>query len=180
VTFDSQNNATFYLDGYFADLVFGSSPARLSSADVNIGANPQADDSGFYEYWNGSIDEAAIYPYVLSSDQVYNHYNVGTTGGPAPHHGSGPHAVITHDLNRFALTTLPPTTLGHDLGVVPSGQVQQIGPGLQLGTVDQLFRSLPAQAPGTSDARVSLTMPVQQLADPFILKSSLANDSLTL
>jgi hypothetical protein len=177
VTLDDTNTATFYLDGVQTDSIPGPAPAFSSGLDLFIGKNPYQNAP---EYFNGCIDEPAVYPYVLSPDQITNHYNVGI-GGSAPHHGSGPHATFGHDLNQSVFTTLPPTTLGQDLGSTPSGQLQQVGLGQQPATVDQLFGSLPATSQRTSDAQVSLPTPAQhQHADPFTLETSLASDMTTI
>jgi large repetitive protein len=77
---DSTNTANFYLDGQLTDAIPFGSPARAgrgrtSPSDLCIGRNPVPDGNpGFYEYWNGSIDEVAIYNYELTSDQVLAHF----------------------------------------------------------------------------------------------------------
>jgi len=70
VVFDSTFTATFYLDGQLTDSIPGSGPAKTSSNDLNIGRNPGTTQ----EYFNGSIDEAAIYNYELTAAQVAAHY----------------------------------------------------------------------------------------------------------
>jgi hypothetical protein len=74
VVLDSTNTATFYLDGQLTDSIPFSSPVRPSPTDLCIGRNPVPDGSLFYEYWNGSIDEVAIYNYELTGDQVAAHF----------------------------------------------------------------------------------------------------------
>jgi hypothetical protein len=75
---DSTNAVTFYLDGQFTDFIQGTSPARSSPNDLNIGRNPvPSGNPGPYEMWNGSIDECAFYNYELTSDQVLAHYMAG-------------------------------------------------------------------------------------------------------
>jgi large repetitive protein len=75
VTFDSTATATFYLDGQLTDSITDDQarPARSSEFDLWIGDNP----SGPKNTFNGSIDEAAIYNYVLTAAQVANHYAIG-------------------------------------------------------------------------------------------------------
>jgi hypothetical protein len=75
VVLDSTNTANFYLDGQLTDAIPFGSPCRTSPSDLFIGRNPVSDGNpGFYEYWNGSIDEVAIYNYELTSDQVLAHF----------------------------------------------------------------------------------------------------------
>jgi hypothetical protein len=70
LVFDSNNTANFYLDGQLTDSIPSSAPANGSANDLNIGRNPGTTQ----EYFNGSIDEAAIYNYELTADQVAAHY----------------------------------------------------------------------------------------------------------
>jgi hypothetical protein len=70
VVFDSSNAATFYLDGQMTDSIPGPGPAKTSSNDLNIGRNPGTTQ----EYFNGNIDEAAIYNYELTAAQIAAHY----------------------------------------------------------------------------------------------------------
>jgi hypothetical protein len=74
MVFDSTDTANFYLDGQLMDTVGSTGPANPSPTDLHIGKNPVADGSLFYEYWNGSIDEVAVYNYELSAQQVTAHY----------------------------------------------------------------------------------------------------------
>jgi hypothetical protein len=74
LVFDSSFTASFYLDGQLADTVASTAPANPSPTDLNIGRNPVADGSLFYEYWNGSIDEVAVYNYELTAAQVTAHF----------------------------------------------------------------------------------------------------------
>jgi len=72
VTFDATGTAIFYLDGQMTDSIMDSQsrPARSSEFDLWIGDNP----SGVQEYFNGDIDEAAVYGYVLTADQIAAHF----------------------------------------------------------------------------------------------------------
>ncbi|HLJ95046.1 MAG TPA: LamG domain-containing protein [Gemmataceae bacterium] len=72
VVFDSNNTATFYLDGNFTDAIGGPGPANSSGSHLWIGSNPVSP-----EYFNGSIDEAAIYNYELTASQVKAHFQAG-------------------------------------------------------------------------------------------------------
>jgi hypothetical protein len=70
VVFDSTNAANFYLDGKPTDTIMGPGPANGSTADLNIGRNPGTTQ----EYFNGSIDEVAVYNYELTAAQIAAHY----------------------------------------------------------------------------------------------------------
>ena len=70
VVFDSTNAANFYLDGSPTEQITGPGPAGGSPADLNIGRNPGTTQ----EYFNGSIDEVAVYNYELTPDQIAAHY----------------------------------------------------------------------------------------------------------
>jgi hypothetical protein len=83
VVFDSSNAANFYLDGTLQQSISGNLPAAPSPSPLNIGRSPIANGSaskppqGFSQYWNGSINEAAIYNYELTSAQIMAHHNAG-------------------------------------------------------------------------------------------------------
>ena len=74
VVFDFTNTANFYLDGVLTDSIPGPSPARTTVFDLNIGRNPT---STAEEFFNGSIDEAAIYASELSDATIATHYMIG-------------------------------------------------------------------------------------------------------
>jgi hypothetical protein len=74
VTLDATNTATFYLDGVQTDSIPGPAPANSSGSDLQIGKNPITSAP---EYFNGAIEEPAVYTSVLSPTQIGNHYNVG-------------------------------------------------------------------------------------------------------
>jgi hypothetical protein len=77
VVFDSTNTANFYLDGVNTDSIPGPGPAHTAALDLMIGRNPA---SAAEEFFNGSIDEVAIYNYELDPvAQIQNHYKVGTS-----------------------------------------------------------------------------------------------------
>ena len=69
VTFDSSNVAMIYLDGVLRQTAIASRPAGNSTTDLLIGRSIAGDPD-----WRGVIDEAAIYNYVLTSDQIGSHY----------------------------------------------------------------------------------------------------------
>ena len=48
---------------------------RVVAEPFNIGRNPNiAYDS--YQYFDGAIDEVAVYDYALTATQIQNHYSV--------------------------------------------------------------------------------------------------------
>jgi hypothetical protein len=83
VVFDSSNAANFYLDGTLQQSIPGNLPAAPSPSPLNIGRAPVANGNqgkppqGYSQYWNGSISEAAIYNYELTSSQIAGHYSAG-------------------------------------------------------------------------------------------------------
>jgi hypothetical protein len=113
VTLDATNTATFYLDGVQTDSVPGPAPANNSGLDLFIGKNPFANAP---EYFSGSIEEPAVYTYVLSPAQIANHYSVGTGqgGGPIPRVVSTSltgtvRAPVTDDIVTFGEPVNPST-----------------------------------------------------------------------
>jgi hypothetical protein len=85
VVFDAGNAANFYLDGALQQTITGNAPANPSPSPLNIGRAPIANGSsskppqGFSQYWNGSINEAAIYDYELTDAQIAAHYDAGVS-----------------------------------------------------------------------------------------------------
>jgi hypothetical protein len=83
VVFDSSNTANFYLDGALQQSIPGNTPAAPSPSPLNLGRSPIANGSsnkppqGYSQYWNGSINEAAIFSYELTDAQILAHYNAG-------------------------------------------------------------------------------------------------------
>lgn len=74
VVFDASNTANFYVDGALTDSISASAPAKPAALDLMIGRNPA---STAEEFFNGSIDEVAIYGTELSADQISAHYKAG-------------------------------------------------------------------------------------------------------
>src|SRR5262249_20141890 len=83
VTMDLFNSANFSLDGVLMQTIAGPSPANSSLLNLQIGRNPMSN----IEYYNGNLDEVAVYQTVLSDDQIANHYNIGVSGGRLVNHG---------------------------------------------------------------------------------------------
>jgi hypothetical protein len=71
VTFDSDNTAHFYLDGTLQQSIPGPGPTRDDGHNLQIGGSENG------ELFTGTIDEAAIYKYVLTDDQIAAHYAAG-------------------------------------------------------------------------------------------------------
>lgn len=74
LVFDSTNAANFYLDGVLTDSIAGPAPAGNTALDLMIGRNPA---SSAEEFFNGNIDEVAIYNVELTPDQIAAHYKAG-------------------------------------------------------------------------------------------------------
>lgn len=72
LTFDNTATAYFYLDGQLTDTITDPQArlARSSEFDLIIGDTP----TGLQEFYNGTIDEVAIYNYVLTADQIAAHF----------------------------------------------------------------------------------------------------------
>jgi hypothetical protein len=71
MVFDSTDTANFFLDGVQTDAISDVKAVAATDLDLIIGRNPA---STAEEFFNGSIDEVAIYNYELSSDQIAAHY----------------------------------------------------------------------------------------------------------
>jgi hypothetical protein len=74
LVFDSTNTANFYVDGAFTEAISATNPVRPAALDLMIGRNPA---STAEEFFNGGIDEVAIYSVELSAAQIQAHYNAG-------------------------------------------------------------------------------------------------------
>jgi hypothetical protein len=75
VVFDSTNTANFYVDGNLVDVITGPGPVRSAAQfDLMIGRNPT---NPAEEFFNGSIDEVAVYNYELPDTQIAAHYAAG-------------------------------------------------------------------------------------------------------
>jgi len=87
----SNNYALLYVDGALVSSVslgtnlvgvqVGHAPASTSaSSGFSIGARSSANTTNMNLQFNGNIDEVAIYPYALSSNQVLTHYYAAGIG----------------------------------------------------------------------------------------------------
>jgi hypothetical protein len=73
VTFDSTDAANFYLDGVFQQQITGTQPAASGATEFDIGRNPNV--AG--EFFNGTIDEAAVFNRVLSGAEIAAQFQAG-------------------------------------------------------------------------------------------------------
>ncbi len=113
VTFTSgtANGTKFYLDGR---LVLTTTYTQANqTGNLQIGANGAAT-----EFWNGSIDDVAIYGTQLSQARILTHYLSAATVPPAPTGFSGSGTTIT---------AFPGSSLTHTFGATnttaPSSEV---------------------------------------------------------
>ncbi len=72
-TKDTSDNWIVYLDGVASTAPDGTPSTADTAAALNIGRSTDADT-----YWNGSIDEVAVYSTVLSAARVAAHYAAAT------------------------------------------------------------------------------------------------------
>jgi hypothetical protein len=74
VVFDSTNTANFFLDGVQTDAISDVNPTAIADLDLIIGRNPA---STAEEFFNGNIDEVAVYNFELSTQQIAAHFKAG-------------------------------------------------------------------------------------------------------
>ena len=67
-------NLIFYINGVATATVSGSGYLANSANDLFIGGDPATG----HGYWEGYVDEVAVYPTALSAAKVLAHYQVGT------------------------------------------------------------------------------------------------------
>jgi RHS repeat-associated protein len=78
-TYDG-STVSAYIDGILVASAPASGSIRPSTYDVNIGRNPAYNG----DYFNGAVDEVAIYPTALTAAQVTAHYNASGNNTPPP------------------------------------------------------------------------------------------------
>jgi hypothetical protein len=82
VTRDALGAVTLYLDGAVAQT--GTDPDSMNIAnDLLIGANHDGNPGSPDTFFNGNIDEVAIYPVALSAAQVSNHFAAAAVPEPS-------------------------------------------------------------------------------------------------
>jgi hypothetical protein len=74
VTFDNTNAANFYLDGTFRQRITGVQPGLSGGTEFDIGRNPLVSSQ---EFFNGTIDEAAVFNRVLSDAEIARQFQAG-------------------------------------------------------------------------------------------------------
>ena len=81
LSMDYLNGATMYVDGEQVAQDASINRGQTFDGFWRIGGDsPSGLPSAPSTYFNGDIDEVAVYPYALSATQVGNHYTLGTTG----------------------------------------------------------------------------------------------------
>jgi hypothetical protein len=78
VTYDPMAGTIVYVDGQAGPTQTNDVSLAGAMADFTIGAQ----NAGATAWWNGVIDEVAVYDYALSAARILVHYDVGT--GKAP------------------------------------------------------------------------------------------------
>lgn len=127
VVTDTGSGQSLYLDGRLVGGVDTGGPVGFSSIytyylGTGLGINRPNVSQNANFYFQGSLDEAAIYQYALSADTISQHYAVGrgldfsdapATYGPARHVASGPTLGSSRDFDVGAHPTND--SLGDDL-----------------------------------------------------------------
>lgn len=72
VVFDASQDANLYLNGQFMQTVTGTVNVTPGTASLFVGKS----DVGT-EYWDGYIDNVAVYPTILSAARIAAHWNAG-------------------------------------------------------------------------------------------------------
>ena len=81
LSMDYLNGATMYVDGEQVAQDASINRGQTFDGFWRIGGDSSSGlPSAPSTYFNGDIDEVAVYPYALSATQVGNHYTLGTTG----------------------------------------------------------------------------------------------------
>jgi hypothetical protein len=115
VVFDRSAGIQFYVDGAASGLKAGTVSGSVSVTNALLVGNA----TGGYPFYNGDVDEAAVYNTALSAIRVQAHYansSVGDVTAPAPTltlPGNG--ATVDDDTPTFAGTA--GTALGDSAGV---------------------------------------------------------------
>jgi len=83
VALDSSNDATFYIDGLFVETIEGLAPAAASPQPLTIARSTEKGQDGTFGYYNGYVDEVAVYGSVLSADRIWQHYQTASVPEPS-------------------------------------------------------------------------------------------------
>lgn len=141
VTWDG-SNVRLYINGVLDATYAHTIAPNIESTSLKIGWS--AFGSPFQEYWDGKIDEVAVYPSALSAARIAAHYDAGT---------AGPTTVTGGQATETDTAQAGSTTVG---AVVSGGQAVETdaaqGGTTQQGTVEQ-----GGQATETDTAQGGLT-----------------------
>ena len=76
VVYDPDNSVHFYLNGQYSNSIAGDARANVGPIWLEIGGGAIGPDysNGAPEYWNGCLAHIAIYPRMLSPEQINRHY----------------------------------------------------------------------------------------------------------
>ena len=111
---------SMYLDGiYLGSKTDAINTTAAGTQGFNVGVNnPVSDATNGGKYFNGSIDEVAVYPSVLTAAQVETHYlartSLATTGftGAVAVDTTPSYTSATHSFTTANTTAPPPETIG--------------------------------------------------------------------
>jgi hypothetical protein len=77
VTYDGDNTLRLYVNGEVFRTFERKRPAILGPVWLQIGGAEQVDE----DFWRGRLAHVAVYPHVLSDQQIRNHYQQSDRGG---------------------------------------------------------------------------------------------------
>lgn len=87
-SFNSTFDVTLYLNGVSQGEVLGSTAVAVNATALFLGSS-----TGAAEWWDGKVDEVAIYPATLSAARALAHYNAANTAASTQY--SRPDADVT-------------------------------------------------------------------------------------
>ncbi|MGK7877984.1 MAG: LamG-like jellyroll fold domain-containing protein [Xenococcaceae cyanobacterium] len=70
MTLDSNNGASFYVDGEFLEGISGDTPANTSNFPCKIGVGQEDGTQTKIEYWSGNIADVRLWNCVRSHDDI--------------------------------------------------------------------------------------------------------------
>ncbi len=80
VAFTAQNDARFFVNGQFVQMVMGTQPAAATTADAYIGRNKSTDDP---QRWDGAIADLRVWSIVRTDSEIAQNHNRQLTGAEA-------------------------------------------------------------------------------------------------
>jgi Concanavalin A-like lectin/glucanases superfamily/Fibronectin type III domain len=114
-TRSASGQLAFYVNG--SPVAFandGGAALNNVSSGVGIGASGSGSGASLYPF-NGTLDEAAVYPLALTATQVSNHYQLSGNANPP---GAPANVSATAGSNQAIVSWQPPTG-----GTAPSGYI---------------------------------------------------------